>query len=722
MLRVHLRQHEHDFDNYLESLAMALVNKGGPDLIDSSDEEEDSDREEDESDEEFNPYNAVDSLQISSYMMDRPRLTIYEKTLKNQYTYDDQTDPRYQEFSDYEVFQMCNLTLKDEISKLLGKQLPRSRMNPRPLYDRESSKVIHMIDRLICPRNCYYDPEKCFFDDQHTHDYRELLRKDLHDRFNPEFAELFKKDDKEIKLTRMESNHPDTTKLIQDIGFTTELVYDSNGYLLVNCESIQKKFWDYETPRFVLEQKKVLDTLFGLLISSQAVREKANGLISCKYEQSESNLNPPLLATMHHGPDIELHGIKDSKACNLKHDEWKCEFSEDVMHQNCKFLPRSAHWTYVHSDEKLSTCMASDGRALEGPVSLPDQSIAYPCNLKSCRKGCVCRFCKLARSFECKDHKNHMQHNLRHCILQQSAQCQEHCLDHPDNFVVGDIDVKKNILFHNGHLLENGRQYCTKRVKCAGLKLVCVQCREDVREHFSKHLTPHSQCKICVHESLSIEEETFWGKVCQVCGKKLSSQKARDHHRKKHDEEKLYCNLCVEVFTSNFTLHRHLQEQHNYSTKEDGEAQFENQVDIFACGRCKQEFKYKRNLLTHIESVHERTEPCMCKICNQEIVKSSNLKRHMREKHSVLDVEKVLQKEEMTEFECKQCLRIFKRKEHLLQHLPVHEALSPEYNCEECDASFSNARNLERHKKKHSNPFLVINVICVVNSFHKSSI
>ena len=79
MLRVHLRQHEHDFDNYLESLAMALVNKGGPDLIDSSDKEDDSDREEDESDEEFNPYNAVDSLQASSYIMDMPRLTFYEK-------------------------------------------------------------------------------------------------------------------------------------------------------------------------------------------------------------------------------------------------------------------------------------------------------------------------------------------------------------------------------------------------------------------------------------------------------------------------------------------------------------------------------------------------------------------------------------------------------------------------------------------------------------------
>ena len=702
-LKAHLRQHKNEFDNYLESLAMTMQNKGGPDLIDSSDEEDDSENEEEESDEDFNPYNAVDCLQASTFMMDRPKLTVYEKNLKRQFTYDDQTDPRYQEFSDYDVFQMCNLQLKDEISKHLGKALPCTRMNPRPLYDITRSKVVHMIDRLVCPRNCYYDPEKCFFDDQHTYDYKELLRKDLHERFNPEFAKLFVKDDKEIKLKRMESNHPDTTKLIEDIGFTTKLVYDSKGYLVVNFDAIQKKFWDYETPQFVLEQKKVLDTLLGLLISSQEIRNKAKSLISSKYEQREIDLNPPLLATMHHGPDIELRGIKDTKSCNLKHDEWRYEMSEDVIHPNCKFLARSAHWTYVHNGENLSTCVANDGKALEGPVSMPDQSIAYPCNLKCCWKGCLCRFCKLAISFECKDHKAHMQHNLRQCILQKSAQCQEHWLDHPDNFEVGDIDVKKNILFHNGHLLENGRQYCTKKVKCAGLKLICVQCREDVREHFSKHLTPHSQCKICVHELLSIEDETFWEKVCQVCGKEFSSQKARDHHRKKHDQEKLECNLCVEVFTSNFTLHRHLQEQHNHSTKEDGEAQFENKVNIFACGRCKQEFKYKRNLMTHIESVHERTEPCTCKICDQKIAKSSHLKRHMREKHSALNVKKVLKKEEITDFKCEQCLKVFKRREHLLQHLSVHQVLGPQYNCEECDASFSNTRNLDRHKRIHLN-------------------
>ena len=109
----------------------------------------------------------------------------------------------------------------------------------------------------------------------------------------------------------MESNHPDTTKLIEDIGFMTELINDSNGYLLVDFDSIQTKFWDYETTKFVLEQKNVLDILLALFISYQGIRGKANGLISCKYEQTESDLNPPLLSTMHRGPDIELQGTTD---------------------------------------------------------------------------------------------------------------------------------------------------------------------------------------------------------------------------------------------------------------------------------------------------------------------------------------------------------------------------------------------------------------------------
>ena len=78
-----MRQHKNEFDNYLESLAMTMQNKGGPDLIDSSDEEDDSENEEEESDEDFNPYNAVDCLQASTFMMDRPKLTVYEKNLKS---------------------------------------------------------------------------------------------------------------------------------------------------------------------------------------------------------------------------------------------------------------------------------------------------------------------------------------------------------------------------------------------------------------------------------------------------------------------------------------------------------------------------------------------------------------------------------------------------------------------------------------------------------------
>lgn len=715
--KIHLREHEHAFENYLESVAQAMQQEEDvPELLDSSDEDDDSDDSGDSDDEDdikevFYPYNAVDCLQASTYTRDKPNLTTYERNLKHQYNYDDQTDPEYQEFSDFDVFQLCNWWRIHDISEHLGKALPDTRMNPGSLYDTTNSKVIHMIDRLICPRNCYFEPEKCFFDDQHSHDYKELLHKDVHEKYNPGFAELFHKEgDENVKLTRFENNHPNTSKLARDIGFTTKLEYDRNGYLLLNFDAIQKKFWDYETPQFVLEQKKVLDILLALLESSKIKRQIEEENITRKYEQRENCINPPILAIMHHGPDLEINRNVERIQCNLENDERKYGTKEYLLHENCVYLKRSDHWTYKHhndhiypsgSQNEYPACETNDGKVLDGPVSMPDQSISYPCNLKHCWKFCICRFCKLARNYECQNHKVHMQHDLKSCVLQQAAQCQDHWVDHPDNFSTGDIAVMKNILFHNGQLLRNGRQYCTKKVKFAGLKLICVQCREDVREHFSKHWTFHSQCKLCLHELKSVEDKTFWETVCQVCGKKYISKKVRDHHMKKHEEDKLVCDHCEDIFSSKFTLHRHIQEQHNIILEANKDGQVKDEEDNVKCKICDQEFKYRRNLAAHLANVHNKADVCECKICGMKITKSSNLKRHLLEQHSILDTKRELHREETPEYKCEQCEKKFKRKDHLVQHLQTHQDLKTCFKCEECFLSFSNIRNLERHKKLH---------------------
>ena len=723
LLRKHLKNHEHAWEEYLVSLAQTLLQKEEariqPDLIKSSDED-DSDTGDDDgfdTDDQFDHFNVVDSLEATTRTRNIPSLTPYEKKMKRLFTYDDQTDPDYQEFSDYDVFQLCNWWRKYKISQFLGEALPETRMDPQSLYNQKNSPVVHMIDRLICPRNCYYEPERCFFDDQHTHDYKELLQKEIHDRFNPEFATLFEQEEgKVVKLTRLERNHPDTTKLAEDIGFTTKLEYDSDGYLLVNFDAIDRKFWDYETPQFVLEQKKVLDILLALLLSTKAIREQGNEKIAKKYEQKEIGLNPPPLRTMHHGPDLELTGNNSKcQECDLEYDERKCVIKACVMHRNCRYLQRSDHWTYKHnsdlvlalpsgSKDEYAACIKVDHKLLEGPVSMLDQTIAYPCNLKHCWIGCDCRFCKLARNYNCRDHKHHMENNLRKCMLQQAAQCQEHWIDHPDNFTAGDIEVMKNILFHNGKLLANGRQYCTKKVKYAGLKLQCLQCREDVREHFSKHSIGHSQCKLCLYELKTVGEGNFWETVCQVCGRKYTSKKVRDHHQKKHEEEKHECHHCEAKMSSKFALKRHLLEQHN-AFQEGSHIQFDENTDDkdYHCNICKKVFGYKRNLLTHIENVHNKNAVCECNICGKEMTKSSNLKRHLMEQHSVVNTNRVLQREEIPEFQCKDCPMIFRRKDHLIQHMPIHQDTKTMFKCNECSASFDNRRNLERHIKVHLN-------------------
>ena len=62
--------------------------------------------------------------------------------------------------------------------------------NSLTLYRNRHSEIVHTVLRILCPKQCYFFPEKCLF--SHGYDFKNLLRKDLHERFNPEFENLFK--------------------------------------------------------------------------------------------------------------------------------------------------------------------------------------------------------------------------------------------------------------------------------------------------------------------------------------------------------------------------------------------------------------------------------------------------------------------------------------------------------------------------------------------------
>ena len=158
------------------------------------------------------------------------------------------------------------------------------------------------------------------------------------------------------------------------------------------------------------------------------------------------------------------------------------------------------HWMFQHNVEDDDMQAISDTNITrQGPASLPDQSIVYPCNLGHWHE-CQCESCQLIRHSRCKSHKKHLQFNLDTCLVKESVDCANNKIDHPENVQDDDIVIQKNVLFHNSKVMKHGRNYSIKEVILAGLKHSCRCCRRNTEDHFKNHLTVHPQCELCLFE------------------------------------------------------------------------------------------------------------------------------------------------------------------------------------------------------------------------------
>ena len=582
----------------------------------------------------FCQYDAVDALRHKP----APELFLEEIILKNTYTYDDEPIKEYREISDYLVLKECNDVIWGKISKLLGDV--HGFHNNLCIY---REKDIHiLISKIICKNNCYYLPKNCFLDHEKV-DLKSFFNRKLHEQFNPGFASLFeKKTNKVVKLQRAESGMPIMWKLAEDIGINTIIEYDDSGHMKVNFDVLNHSFWDEERPIFFMEEKKILDVIYALLTLSLLSSEDVISEASLVYMQKASKLNDPVLKVMCHGPDfdkyVEVREVNKNR-CDLSKDEAKVKhsFVPSIKHNLCQSFKSSDHWTFVHGEDDY--CEDIDEKfILTGPVAMKDSfAVIYPCNLNHCWVICKCRFCDNMKTTKCVDHMNHIKFNVKECIIQKRSQCQDHLIDHPDNFdEKDDIQIEKKLLFHNGKILKHGQNYFIKCIKYAGLKKHCKRCKEDTKEHYTNHCTPHLQCKHCLHELKSMEDVPFWEKVCSLCGKEFKSFQAMKEHVARHAIPNYVCSLCEIAFSSKFTLERHINEQHN--SQQRGSSQDEEIADLpFVCDICGKTFVNLRNMDSHCNSFHTNQDPIKCKVCGQEFRKAYNLKVHLKNQHNVIE-------------------------------------------------------------------------------------
>ena len=61
----------------------------------------------------------------------------------------------------------------------------------------------------------------------------------------------------------------------------------------------------------------------------------------------------------------------------------------------------------------------------------------------------------------------------------------------------------------------------------------------------------------------TIKDISYWGKVCEICGKAFESKLLKQQHVRRHSLPRQDCDICGTSFSSKLNLHRHMNEQHN---------------------------------------------------------------------------------------------------------------------------------------------------------------
>ncbi|XP_067637538.1 transcription factor grauzone-like [Eurosta solidaginis] len=248
---------------------------------------------------------------------------------------------------------------------------------------------------------------------------------------------------------------------------------------------------------------------------------------------------------------------------------------------------------------------------------------------------------------------------------------------------------------------------------------LCVENYNELRLHFAQVHKKNAYVKCCgktFHKPSLLAEHVQWhtnpGRFkCDICSKQLRSSKCLASHmkmihcKKEVDKEIVRCHICSKGFRSQKCLENHITKH-----KDDRD---------YPCEICNKSFANPHRLRKHIQDIHENLKRHICDICGKTFKFKPSFERHVLEHQGIVDppvqcdicgewsknkhVNRLHQfKHSQVDTECKYCGRKCVSRTALRGHINYMHKKKYDLQCQFCEKTFKEARNLEEHMATHT--------------------
>ena len=237
---------------------------------------------------------------------------------------------------------------------------------------------------------------------------------------------------------------------------------------------------------------------------------------------------------------------------------------------------------------------------------------------------------------------------------------------------------------------ENDDQSCEKESKC----IVDIITRAQIKRHNPKQLKcPH--CNMVVKGKLERHIQAIHKELntfsCEYCDFKTSRKdNFRIHIKTKHGSLIFECLACASTFHLRSDLKDHSRKAHDLEQDTNISPKIlDHNVKPHKCEVCGKNFTLKGEMNRHIKTVHMKVKTIKCSFCPKTFAK-----KVVRDSHELLHTG-------ARPFQCDQCVKAFKCKGDLTNHVKYHhnpELENKTFYCDECGKYYDNIGSLNSHK------------------------